>query len=138
MPVAINKLRSHTKKCLFKTEDENKTPPARAMHVPAANVDETDSEYIITIAAPGFDKEMIDIKIEAETLLVSASKKLQTTDWVHDRCEYDYSKWKRVFSLPKDADALMARANYKSGELIIRIPKGNNNFTSFPHPIYVY
>lgn len=138
MVTAAKKIKNFTKTSLFKSGDVNKTSRKRAAHVPAANIDETTSEYILTIAAPGFTKESFEIKIEDHSLSVAAARESETANCIHDRCEYDYRRWKRVFPLPENADALMTRACYINGELIIIIPKGKNDLSIFTHSVYVY
>jgi HSP20 family protein len=127
------------KTSLFKSSEEGITGRRkRTMLIPAANVDETHNEYILTIASPGFKRENFQVMIENDMLTIMAAKKTPEQICIHDRCEYDYTRWKRVFSLPDDADALLARARYKEGELIIRIPRGGNNKLSGITNIYVY
>ncbi len=138
MVTAAKKIKNFTKTSLFRSGDENKTSRKRAAHVPAANIDETASEYILTIAAPGFTKESFEIKIEDHCLSVAATRESETANCIHDRCEYDYRRWKRVFPLPENAAALMTRACYINGELIIIIPKGKNDLSIFTHSVYVY
>ena len=138
MVTASKKIKNFTKTSLFKSCNENKTGRTRAVHVPAANIDETASEYILTIAAPGFTKESFEIRIDGLSLSIAASRESETANCIHDRCEYDYRRWKRVFPLPENADALMTRARYHNGELIIIIPKGKNDSSIFTHSVYVY
>lgn len=138
MAAATQKTKSFTKISLFKSGEESKLRRNRAVHVPAANIDETDSEYILTIAAPGFTKESFRINMEGNSLSVAASREPETAKCIHGRYEYDYRCWKRVFPLPENADALMTRARYENGELIIIIPKGKNDSSIFTHSVYVY
>lgn len=138
MVTAPKKIKKFTKTSLFKSGEENKTRRNRAAHVPAANIDETATEYILTIAAPGFKKESFEIKIEGFSISIAATRESENTNCIHDRCEYDYRRWKRVFPLPENADALMTRACYTNGELIIIIPKGKNDSSIFTHSVYVY
>lgn len=122
---------------LFKPETPNKSGRKKVM-VPAVNIDETDHEYIMMLAAPGFSKEAIKVKIGKNILTIEANKEVDDVDRIHDCCEYDFNQWKREFVLPEDADGLMARAKYLNGELIIRIPKGKTGDSPFIIPIYVY
>jgi HSP20 family molecular chaperone IbpA len=110
----------------------------RVMVTPAANVDETNNEYILTIASPGFKRENFQVIIEKDFIAITASKEASMQSCIHDRCEYDYNRWKRDFLLPEDADALLTTARYKDGELIIRIPKGKSDNLSGITNIYVY
>ena len=110
----------------------------RRAKIPAVNINETDMEYILMLAAPGFSKEALQIKIEKGILSVEAAKNEDHKDCIHDRWEYDLTCWKRKFVLPADADGLMTKATYLNGELIIRIPKGKTGNSPFIIPIYVY
>jgi HSP20 family molecular chaperone IbpA len=138
MSATVNKPKNYTKASLFKENEESNVKVKRAAHIPATNIDENATEYILTIAAPGFSRDAFEVNIENNSVSIAASKELQAGDCIHDRCEYDYSHWKRIFSLPPDADPLLARAKYKSGELIIRIPKGKTDSSIFTHSVYVY
>lgn len=91
--------------------------------IPAANIDETEGEYYITVAIPGFERKDISIQVDQNVLLISAQKENRSPDHVRDHCEFDYSHWVRAFTLPEDADVIMMSAFYKNGELLIRIPR---------------
>ena len=127
------------KTSLFRSSEESiSNRRKRAMVIPAANVDETSNEYILTIASPGFKRENFQVMIEKEIITIAAAKEASERSCIHDRCEYNFTHWKRAFSLPDDADALLARARYKDGELIIRIPRGDTDKLSGITNIYVY
>lgn len=138
MAAAAQRTKSFTKTSLIKPVGESKLRRNKAMHIPAANIDETASAYILTIAAPGFTKESFKINMEGKSLSVAACREPATANCIHDRWEYDYRRWKRVFPLPENADALMTGARYENGELIIIIPKGKNDSSIFTHSVYVY
>lgn len=113
----------------------------RASHimvVPAANVDESETTYRVTIAAPGFHRQGFQIRVEDGLLKIAASKDSSHAGWVHDRWEYDFSRWERVFSLPDDALALLTGARYENGELIITIPRGLSSARPVSVPVMVY
>jgi HSP20 family protein len=104
---------------------------------PAANILESDTEYLIALAAPGLDREDFSIDIEDEVISISAChEKIKSV--VTDREEYDLSDWTRKFALPADADPILAHAKYRNGELIIRIPRGNTIDNNTKATIYVY
>ena len=128
------------KATLFKTSEE-KSPYARkikASRVPAANVDETENEYQLTIAIPGCDKNSITVRIDNDILYISGSSQTSNENCIHDRCEYDYSKWERAFLIPDDAIGFLTKARYKNGELLITVPKGKKENTLLTLQIYVY
>jgi HSP20 family protein len=130
------------KASLFRSNDESKAHHThftkKKMAIPAANIDETATEYILTIASPGFKKKDFKVNIEKDFIVITAAKENLPDNLIHDRCEYDYTQWKRSFLLPDDADALMTRSHYIYGELIIRIPKGKTDQSSCTTTIYVY
>lgn len=127
------------KTSLFRIRDENiSTRRKKVMVVPAANVDETNDEYIVTIASPGFKREHLRVLICNNIITIAAEKEPSQKSCLHDRCEYDYHRWKRDFLLPDDADALLTRARYLDGELIIRIPRGIQDNLPGIINIYVY
>ncbi|MEO5946188.1 MAG: Hsp20/alpha crystallin family protein [Chitinophagaceae bacterium] len=106
--------------------------------IPSANVGETDTDYIITIAAPGLFRESFQIEIENSIINISALKEKIKTKYKIDRFEYNYSKWTRAFQLPVDADSMRAQAKYINGELIIHIPRSESNENMVKAFIYVY
>ncbi|HEY6064061.1 MAG TPA: Hsp20/alpha crystallin family protein [Chitinophagaceae bacterium] len=134
-----SKAKDSFKTSLFRTSEEGTTVRRKkAMVIPAANIDETENEYILTIASPGFKRKDVQVMIEKDIITIAATKENPSESCTHDRCEYDYTRWKRAFSLPDDADALHASARYKDGELTIRIPRGNTDKLYGITTIYVY
>lgn len=101
----------------------NETLGESVLCVPAANIDETAGEYVITIAVPGFEREHFDIVLKGRVIHISARKEEGIPAGVSDQHEYDFSGWERDFRLPEDADCLMTTANYQRGELCIHIPR---------------
>ena len=98
----------------------------KVMNVPAVNVNETDKEFALTIAAPGLEKK--DFKVDAydDMLTISAEKEKEEKEEKsgrYNRREYNFTSWNRSFTLPENCDAGKINAEYKNGELKIVIPK---------------
>ena len=106
--------------------------------IPLANVGETDTDYIITIAAPGLTREDFQIEIEKSVISIAAQKEKIISKYKSDRFEYNYSEWTRAFQLPDDAGSILAHAKYVQGELIIHVPRGESNENIEKANIYVY
>ncbi len=106
--------------------------------IPLANIGETANDYIITIAAPGLNRESFQIGFENTVITISALKEKIKSKYKIDRFEYNYSEWTRSFQLPDDADPILAYAEYINGELIIHIPRSETNENSSITSIYVY
>ena len=99
--------------------------PGKVMNVPAVNVNETEKEFRLNIAAPGLDKK--DFRVEAmdDMLTISCEKEKEEKDETgrYNRREYNYSSWSRSFTLPENCVTGQINAEYKNGELMIMIPK---------------
>jgi HSP20 family protein len=98
----------------------------KVMNVPAVNVNETDKEFRLSIAAPGLEKK--DFKVEAidDMLTISAEHEKEEKEEKNgrfNRREYNYSSWSRSFTMPENCDLTKIVAEYKNGELKIMVPK---------------
>jgi len=97
--------------------------------VPAVNVVESDENYEVDVAAPGKSKE--DFKVEVENNILSISseseEEKETEDKNFTRKEYNYSSFKRSFTLPDNAMEEAIKATYENGVLKIEIPKKENS-----------
>jgi len=122
----------------FKADKDARGVADAAVVIPAANISETGAEYHIVLAAPGLHREDFSVEISESVITISAQKENFPSEAVSDRCEYNYTNWTRAFSLPPDADALLARAEYRNGELIIRIPRDPKCESGEKITIYVY
>jgi HSP20 family protein len=102
-----------------------------SMNVPAANIRETDNEFIIELAAPGLNKEDFRINVDNGVLSISSEREQETPQSSDDgqgnerytRREYSYTAFTRSFILP---DAIMddnIQAKYENGVLKIVLPK---------------
>ena len=91
---------------------------------PKVNITETDKDFSIEVAAPGFDKNDFKLSLENNTLSIEASKEEGKKDQQYAHYEFAYGTFKRTFSLPenkvKEADI---SAKYKNGILHISLPK---------------
>ncbi|OSZ77060.1 hypothetical protein CAP36_11590 [Chitinophagaceae bacterium IBVUCB2] len=123
----------------FKQESGSTAINSEAISVPAVNITETATEYLLEIASPGMHREDFNIQIEQSVITISAKSERSTEDSsITDRCEYNYTEWARAFALPEDADEVLAHAKYSNGELIIRIPRGNTSENKEKTTVYVY
>lgn len=126
-----------TKALHFKANEDDNSDCLSQL-IPAVNISESDTEYIIRLASPGLRREDFNIQIDQSVISISAKKETASLTDVNDRCEYDYTDWTRAFIMPKDADALLAHAIYQNGEMLIHIPRSNKNENPAKATIYVY
>lgn len=93
--------------------------------VPSANVEETENGYRISVAVPGIKKENISVQVKDQVLHIEASEKGETEEKNVKflRKEYNFSKFKRTFTLSDALDVDNIQAAYKDGILTLDILK---------------
>jgi HSP20 family protein len=93
--------------------------------LPAVNVEETDKEYRIEVAAPGLEKDDIKLSLNDGVLTISSEKKMEQEDKNDNyiRREFSYSSFSRSFTLPEEVDADKIVAKHKNGVLDVHLPK---------------
>ncbi len=102
------------------TVGNNTTNPVAAR--PAANILRTDGAYTIEMAVPGFTRDQIKIEIQDDQLIISGQSAKEGADLKMVRKEFDYSTFKRVFRLHKNANTNALTATFEQGILAIVIP----------------
>ncbi|MEM0519407.1 MULTISPECIES: Hsp20/alpha crystallin family protein [Aequorivita] len=95
--------------------------------IPAVNIIENLTNFVLEIAVPGFQKENFTIEAEEDTLKVS-SKTIETkeetdTETRYTRREFNYSNFERSFTLPETIKIEDIQAKYENGVLKITLPK---------------
>lgn len=92
-------------------------------NAPATNIIETEQEFRLEIAAPGFSKEDFKITLDKNILTVSSEKETEQKDENYTRYEFSYGKFSRSFALPKSIDIEHISAGGENGILRISLPK---------------
>ena len=89
------------------------------------NVKETESEYVLEVVAPGFQKEDFKIDLDNNTLTVSAEKKEETEDKNEKfvRKEFKQQSFSRSFTIDEYVDAENIVAKYLNGVLTLNLAK---------------
>ncbi|MCS6820030.1 MAG: Hsp20/alpha crystallin family protein [Chitinophagales bacterium] len=100
--------------------------------MPAANIAETDKEYSIELAVPGFKKEEFKIKVDKDVLTISAESESETKEEKKEytRREYNYSSFSRSFRLPDNVKDDAIKARYENGILKLSLPKTEQQITA--------
>lgn len=95
------------------------------MTLPAVNIKENKDEYFLEIAVPGMKKTDFNINVENKVLSISSEKSEETIneDENYTRKEFDYSSFKRTFTLPDTVESDNINAKYNDGILTIHLPK---------------
>merc|ERR1711976_214874 len=89
------------------------------LKVPSVNIFEQEDGFAIQMAVPGMKKEDFNIEIEGNGLSVSAQSKKEekSTKENYSTREFNFSSFKRSFTLPKRADRKNIEAKYIDGIL---------------------
>ena len=92
---------------------------------PAVNVNETEKNYEIEVAAPGRTKNDFNISAENGLLTISSEMEEEKEQKEKDytRKEFSYSSFSRSFALPENANEEDIKANYADGILKLEVAK---------------
>lgn len=96
-------------------------------------VSENDDAYHVKAQIPGVNKEDIKVKVEGDTVSISASAKQQKEEKKNGKViksEFQYGEVSRAFSLDSDLDASKADAQYENGVLQLTLPKKAGSSTA--------
>jgi HSP20 family protein len=98
---------------------------SKEITVPAVNISEDKDKYLVTMAAPGFNKADFNIELEGNMLTISSEKQetKNEKDARFTRKEYSYSSFSRSFSLPEEVNQAKIDAAYEDGVLKLNLPK---------------
>jgi HSP20 family protein len=93
--------------------------------VPAADVYETDDEFVLELELPGYEEKELIIEVSDHTLCVKGEQaeekeKKEKTFRLRERLEREFE---RRFDLPTEADAKHLKATFAKGVLEVHAPK---------------
>lgn len=97
-------------------------------YVPPVNILEKEDQFILEVAVPGVEKEAINVEVNDNMLTISKEKvddKTEATETASKftRKEFNFSSFKRTFTLPETVDAHLISATNTNGILSIVLPK---------------
>lgn len=107
--------------------------------IPAVNISESENNFLIEVAAPGYDKKDFKISFEKDVLTISSekeSKKEEDSVTIRKK-EFYCQAFKRNFSLPEEINSDLISASYQNGILTIQIPKMEEAKVKSVHQIEV-
>ncbi|MEY3421025.1 MAG: hypothetical protein RIR48_1314 [Bacteroidota bacterium] len=108
---------------LFNAPLQNLMEEKRVMTSPVyANVEESQHQFSISLAVPGYEKSEIEIALDQSKLTVRG-KKQANEEINYTAKEFDFSSFERAFYLPEDVQADKIEARSENGILYISIPK---------------
>ena len=92
---------------------------------PAADVYETDDEFVVELEVPGYEEKELSIEVSDHTLAIKGSREKTTEEKtkqfaLHERLEREFE---RRFVLPRDADTEHLKAVFGHGVLEVHAEK---------------
>jgi HSP20 family molecular chaperone IbpA len=112
--------------------DSPLAPPApagdrMANFLPAVDVQETDSSYIVEAELPGFEEKNIQVHVDGGTLTIASVRDEENKEGKQDKNylikERRRMEFSRSFKLPENADTESVEAVFKNGILSLEIKK---------------
>jgi HSP20 family protein len=96
-----------------------------AWNAPAADVRETDDNYVLELDLPGRTEKDLDVEVKDNVLTVSSRKDEKKEEKKNGYIlrERRSASFSRSFRLPEGVDAEKIAADFKHGVLELRIPK---------------
>ena len=96
--------------------------------LPAADVYETDEEFVVELEVPGYDEDELTIEVYNRALKIAGERKDETvkegkTFRLQERLE---RRFERSFELPSDVDADAVKASFAKGVLEVRASKAQS------------
>jgi len=94
--------------------------------LPSVNIKESQDEFEVELAAPGFQKTDFTIELKHDMLTISSEKKIENETKEGQqfaRREFSYQSFSRSFVLPNTIDNDKIKAKYENGILKVIIPK---------------
>jgi HSP20 family protein len=89
-----------------------------------ADIDETDSAFLISAELPGVQLDDVTLELESDVLTLSAVKRpSESPPHGHHHAERRFGTFRRTFAMPKAVDRDGVRATMRDGVLTITLPK---------------
>lgn len=97
----------------------------KTITMPPLNVVENESDFKVSLVAPGLKKDDFKIDLSGNMLTISAHKEeeMKEEKEKYTRREYNYTSFTRSIALPEIVKQDAIEATYKDGELVILLPK---------------
>ena len=92
---------------------------------PSVDIGATDERYTITVEVPGVEEGDVSLELDGDRLIIRGEKRQESEDRQKDfyRVERSYGSFRRVLTLPQDADYDAINARFRNGVLKITLPR---------------
>ena len=99
--------------------------PEMQAYTPAFEVKETKEAYVFKADVPGLKEEDVEVSLTGNRLTISGKREAEKEEKTDTFYTYErsYGTFTRSFTLPDQADVEHVKAELKSGELTLVVPK---------------
>ena len=106
---------------------------------PAMNIKETDDNFEIELAAPGYSKKDFEVTVENGCLNISAenSSSVEEDEKDYYRKDFSYTSFEKSLRLPENVKDEEVKATYKDGVLKFKLDKKEHAKKQAPKKIAV-
>ena len=96
-------------------------------YAPAFEVKETNDSFVFKADVPGLEERDVDVSVTGNRLTVTGKREAEKEEKSDTYYTYErsYGSFTRSFTLPDQADVEHVKAELKSGELTVVIPKAS-------------
>ena len=106
------------------TNDWFQAHPFQDKQLPAVNIQETKQAFLVELLAPRLKKEDLQVEIEKDVLSIASEAEEKTEETGrYTRKEYNFSSFRRTFSIPESVDSKKIDALYSEGVLTVTLTK---------------
>lgn len=101
------------------------SPLEKTFFKPSVNISGNEKNYTVSVEIPGVDKKDVNVEINEDVLTIKGEKRHENKEerTGYYRMESSYGAFRRVLTLPEDADKDNIKGDFKKGVLELTIPK---------------
>jgi HSP20 family protein len=113
-------------------------PKTTAKNRPAVNIIETEDDFRIELAAPGFGKDDFHLNVENQVLTIAGKKEIaQKEGEKYTRREFNFNEFERRFTLSETIDLERINAAFNQGILVVTLAKKEESKPQPPRKIEI-
>lgn len=114
-------------------------PFFKGMDLPAVNIKDNTDHFAIELAAPGYKKDDLKVRVKDGVLTISSERKSESEEEKKGftRKEWSYASFSRSFVLPENTDADSLKAKFADGVLKLTLKKTKAEAESKPKEIKI-
>jgi len=111
---------------MIQSDNKNNTETKKALHIPLADIYETEDIYSVKLEIPGIGKESLNIVIDDDELKITAESSVVENDKDLKYAEFYAKNYSRNFRVGNDIDRNKIDAKLENGILTLILYKSED------------